>query len=96
MTDEKELVKYGILKAQGDLYARTGDVRAFMQIPKLTPTMKHYVVIWSRLANAGYAFIEAENPVEAVKKLGYSPKFCKMTAVEIVNHAEVYTEGVEA
>lgn len=54
---------------------------------------KHFIVCWERIGNAGYALVDAPTAPEAVKRLGFSPKFCKMTAFELVNEEE-YSEGV--
>jgi hypothetical protein len=42
-----------------------------------------YVVIWQRMANSGICYVKANSPAEAIELIGYSPKCCKMTAIEV-------------
>ena len=45
---------------------------------------KTFLVIWQRMANSGYFKVDAASAEEAIELVGYSTKYCKLTAVQIV------------
>ena len=42
-----------------------------------------YIVFWERMANSGKLEVTANSPKEAIDKVGFNPKFVKMTAIRI-------------
>ena len=55
--------------------------------------MKTFIIFWERIANSGIARIEAKSASEAIEKLGFNPKFCKLSAFEIAKDCEALTIG---
>jgi len=42
-----------------------------------------YMIIWERVANSGLYLIWAKDEQDALERVGYSPEFCRLTAVKI-------------
>jgi hypothetical protein len=46
-------------------------------------TDKLYLVVWERTMNHGLIYLWAKDEQEAIERIGYNPKFVKMTCIEI-------------